>query len=548
MERNAMARAIGIDLGTTNSAVAIMGDAGVAEIVPNAEGKPTTPSVVLFKNSGGDDRTVVGQAARRQASVRPDDVVEYVKRFIGDPSWRFDSSNDNEYRAEDVSAIILRHLVDAAAERLGEEIRDVVVTVPAYFDDSRRTATKEAGTIAGLNVLRVLNEPTAAALAYGVSAENDGHVLVYDLGGGTFDVTILGIENRTFEVLATDGDRNLGGFDWDNELMKLTVAELEQQHGLTDFYDDVEAVAVLRAKAELAKRALSASERATIELALDSGDYRIEVTREQFEEATSSLLRRTQEIVEDTLDESGLDWDDIDQVLLVGGSTRMPAVHDLVRRLSGRAAADGVNPDEVVALGAAIQAVLTTRNESAAPLGDVRVHDVTSHALGTTVFDVDEERKVNAVIIPRNTKIPASGEQELFHDNPVTQVSIDLTQGDDPDPEFVTTIGESTIELDEEWPAGTRFRLVYSYDVDQTVHVEIFRLPSGESAGAFAIERVANMTQDEIVASATKVRSVVTGSAAPSAPQAKPVSGPVIPTAAPASADAAASASTAQRG
>ncbi|MGP5697272.1 Hsp70 family protein [Brachybacterium alimentarium] len=502
-----MARALGIDLGTTNSAVAVMGESGQPEIVASGEGKPTTPSVVLFKNAGGKDRTVVGTPARRQASVRPDDVVEYVKRFMGDPSWRFDSSNDEEYRAEDVSAVILAHLVQAASAQLGEQVEDVVITVPAYFDDARRMATKEAGSIAGLNVLRVLNEPTAAALAYGVSVEKDGYLLVYDLGGGTFDVTILGIEGRSFEVLATDGDRNLGGFDWDNALMNHVAAELQEQ-GVQDLYDDPEAMAVLRVKSEQAKRALSYSEITTVEVPLDTGDHSVEITRRTFEEITGGLLRRTQEIVEDTLDDSGLEWEDLDQILLVGGSTRMPAVHELLERVSGRAAADGVNPDEVVALGAAIQAGLSSGDAAATGLGEILVQDVTSHALGTIALDSDTEADANFVVIPKNAPIPAQGSRKLQIRFDADHLIIDMTQGDDPDPELVTEIGQGQIELGGTWPAGTPFRLGYRYDVDQTVHVEVYRLPEDTSAGSFVIDRVANMTQTEIAASAEKLRDI----------------------------------------
>lgn len=511
-----MARALGIDLGTTNSAVAVLGDSGLPEIVPSREGKPTTPSAVLFKNSGGADKTVVGTAARRQASVRPDDVVEYVKRSIGDPSWRFDSSNDVSYRAEDVSAIILAHLVHGASEQLGETIEDVVITVPAYFDDARRTATREAGKIAGLNVLRVLNEPTAAALAYGIATEEDGHVLVYDLGGGTFDVTILGIEGRRFEVLATDGDRNLGGFDWDNALMNHVAARLSQDHGVEDLYDDPEVMALLRAKSELAKRALSSAETATIELPLDTGDVSVEVSRTLFEELTASLLRRTQEIVEDTLDDSGLEWDDLDQILLVGGSTRMPAVSAMLEQLSGKAPAAGVNPDEAVALGSAVQAALSAAAVQNAAEGtgdgdvsDIQVQDVTSHALGTLAQASDTGQDANFVLIPRNTPIPAQGFEELSNLHDTDTLHIDITQGEDTDPEFVTAIGAGQIALGETWPAGTPFRLIYSYDVDQTVHVHVVRLPGEEAVGAFEIARVANLTQVELETSAEKVRGVL---------------------------------------
>jgi molecular chaperone DnaK len=510
-----MSYAVGIDLGTTYSAVAVMQPTGTPKILPNREGDAITASVVLFKNVKGKDAPVVGAAAKRQAALRPDDVVQYVKRYMGDPSWRFDSSNDEQYRPEEISAIILRDLVNAAEERLGEPVESVVITVPAYFDDSRRTATKQAGSIAGLNVLRVLNEPTAAALSYGLSTDEDGTVLVYDLGGGTFDVTILGIENRSFEVLATDGDRNLGGFDWDNTIMNLVAAELEISHGVTDLFDDIEAVATLREKAEQAKRALSSSERTSIQLSLDSGHFSAEITREQFEQASKNLLRRTQELVEDTLDDSGLTWGDIDQVLLVGGSTRMPAVRELLVRLSGMEPVEGVDPDQAVALGAAIQAELSRNGDSDSVVSGISIQDVTSHGLGTSARNPGTGEMGNVVIIPKNPPIPTSGQQIFSYSVPITEMDVDLTQGDDADLEFVTEIGRGAIQLDEEWPAGTDFRLVYHYDIDQTVTVEVFRLPEDAFAGSFSIDRVANL-DETAVADATAKLSGLPGLAPPS--------------------------------
>lgn len=524
-----MARTVGIDLGTTYSAVAVMQPTGTPAIVPNREGEAITPSVVLFNNHKGRDAPVVGAAAKRQAAVRPDDVVQYVKRYMGDPSWRFDSSNDEQYRPEEISAIILRELVSAAEERLGEPIEDVVITVPAYFDDSRRTATKQAGTIAGLNVLRVLNEPTAAALSYGLSTEQDGTVLVYDLGGGTFDVTILGIENRNFEVLATDGDRNLGGFDWDNTIMNLVAAELANAHGVTDLYDDLDAVATLREKAEQAKRALSTSERTSIQLSLDAGHFSVEITREQFEQASRSLLKRTQELVEDTLDDSGLTWEDIDQVLLVGGSTRMPAVRDLLVRLSGREPVAGVDPDQAVALGAAIQAALSRQGSDASAVSGIAIQDVTSHGLGTSARDPQTGQMNNVVIIPKNTPIPTSGQSIFSYSAPITEMDVDLTQGDDTDLDFVTEIGRGVIRLGEEWPAGTEFRMVYHYDIDQTVTVEVFRLPEDSFAGSFEIDRIANLSDSAVADSAARIDAIPGLGEPPRLTGSVPAGPPVLP-------------------
>ncbi len=271
-----MGIAIGIDLGTTNSAVAVLRPSGKPEVLKNQEGSPVTASVVLFQSFGGPDEPLVGELAKRQAAAYPGDVVQLVKRFMGDPSWRFDSSTGAQYKAEEISAIILKRLKQDAELALGETVTDAVITVPAYFDDARRTATKQAGRIAGLNVLRVINEPTAAALSYGLDAGVDGTVLVYDLGGGTFDVTILRINGSQFDVLATDGDRNLGGFEWDNALMNLVTDQLAKQ-GVRGLLDDMAAVADLREKAEFAKKALSSLSNTKIQLSFGGNHHRVEV-------------------------------------------------------------------------------------------------------------------------------------------------------------------------------------------------------------------------------------------------------------------------------
>lgn len=523
-----MARAVGIDLGTTYSAVAVVDATGTPVIVRTPTGASTTPSVVRFDSDAGVDVPVVGGAALATAAARHEDTVQYVKRFMGDPSWRFDSATDGQYRAEEISAVILRALVREAEASLGEPITDVVITVPAYFDDSRRTATMQAGAIAGLNVLHVLNEPTAAALSFGVSSENDGIVLVYDLGGGTFDVTVLGIEDHRFSVLATDGDRNLGGFDWDNAIMNLVVDELTGAHGITGVLDDLDVLAALRQEAERAKRDLSTADATTITLTVAGAPRTVEITRESFEQATRPLLRRTQELVEDTLDEAGLGWGDIDTIVLVGGSTRMPAVRELITRLTGRAPVDGVDPDEAVALGAAIRAAQTGEPiEGTAGLDAITVTDVTSHALGVLALDDDENLR-NFVVIAKNEAVPATGVQGMTTMSASDRLTLEVTQGDDPDPDFVTVIGGAHLALDEEWPAGTPFRIAYHYDVDQLVHVEVYRLPDDTLAGSFGIHRVANLTTVEVEQATAKLESLAPLAPLESAPLAAPLAMPAL--------------------
>ncbi len=530
-------RALGIDLGTTYSATAIVDEAGRPVLLKNSLGELTTPSVVLFETNAAGDEPIVGSVAKRLAGSRPDDVVQYVKRHMGDSSWVYDSPAGDEFRPEEISAILLKALVADAERALSEEIRDVVITVPAYFDDARRTATKQAGAIAGLNVLRVLNEPTAAALSYGLSAEEDGYVLVYDLGGGTFDVTILGVEGKSFKVLATDGDRNLGGFDWDNTLMKLVVTELESVHGVTDFYDHLDAVADLRERCEQAKRALSDVEETSVQLSFRGQHFGVTITREQFEVASNTLLKRTRELVEDTLDESGLDWHEISAVLLVGGSTRMPAVTTMLQGLTGQTAAHGVDPDAAVALGAAIQAALEVEGDAQGALLGVTIEDVTSIALGSRALD-EEYKQRNWTIIPKNTRVPASGMRSFTTTGPRSRIYIDVTQGDDPDPDFVSVVGEGYVDLEEEWPEGTDFAVVFRYDIDQTVTVEVYRLPSEEYVGAFEIDRVANLDAEGVAEATSRVAALVQSLPA-SQPTDTPVSNPQAPTAAPISTTAA---------
>lgn len=514
-----MGRVVGIDLGTTYSAVAVLGDDGLPEIVQNSDGESTTPSVVLFQSFDGVDEPLVGTMAKHSAASDPDNVVQFVKRNIGDPNWRFDSASGVSYTAEEVSALILKKLKQDAERALSEEIDGAVITVPAYFDDARRTATKHAGAIAGLNVLRVLNEPTAAALSFGLDAGRDGVALVYDLGGGTFDVTLLRIEGTKFEVIGTDGDRNLGGFDFDNELMQLVRDDLVKQ-GAGDVLSDFMLSSELREKCETAKRALSNVEKTSVHMSVGGRPYRVTVTRTAFESATSSLLRRTRELVEDLLDETGYGWDRIDQVVLVGGSTRMPMVRELVAEMSGKSFARGVNPDEAVALGAAVQAAMEVEahpeligfeaatSDLPAVVSGIEVSDVTSQALGVVMLN-DEGKDYNQVVIPRNAPVPSEYSQEggTVVENQRT-INVRVTQGDDPDLDFVVIIGSREIPLPEGLPRGAPLRITYRYDSEQTVHVGLYDMTGCRPLGEFALERVANMSQRDLDAAITKIRGI----------------------------------------
>ena len=526
--RKGMGKAIGIDLGTTNSAVAILRSDGKPEVLRNQEGDPTTPSVILFQDFGtGEDEPLVGALAKRQAAAFPDDIVQHVKRHMGDPSWIFDSSAGIEYSPEEISAILLKRLKQDAENALGEAVTDAVITVPAYFDDARRTATKQAGKIAGLNVLRVLNEPTAAALSYGIESQAAGTVLVYDLGGGTFDVTILEIKNGTFDVISTDGDRNLGGFDFDNELMNFVLSYLEDQ-GVKHLTEDSALMADLREKAEFAKKALSSMSNTNIQISANGKHFKIPVSKSDFETATASLLRRTEEIVDDVLDDAGMAWNQIDHVLLIGGSTRMPMVKSLVERASGKLVELDVNPDEAVALGAAVQAVQsqleefeksgtsTNGSDLNGTLGllggqEIVISDVTSQSLGVIMNDPDTGEQMNSVVIPRNSKIPSKHTVggRTVGDNQ-TELLIRVTQGDGADLDYVTTIGKSVLRIPP-YPKGAPIEIIYYYDIDQTVGIEVFDLTANTSLGTFEIDRTANLDEKQVSISTHKINDINVG-------------------------------------
>ncbi len=483
-----MAKTVGIDLGTTNSVVAVM-EGGEPTVIPNAEGSRLTPSVVGFTKTG---ERLVGTQAKRQAIVNPERTIISIKRKMG--TTERITIDDRQYSPEEISSMILQKLKRDAEAYLGDTVDSAVITVPAYFNDAQRTATKNAGEIAGLKVLRIINEPTAAALAYGLDKKSNETILVWDLGGGTFDVSILEVGDGVFEVKSTHGDTHLGGDDWDERIVDYVAAEFKKEHGI-DLKQDRQALQRLREAAEKAKIELSNVVQTNINLPFITADANgpkhldVTLTRAKFEELTRDLLERCVEPYKQAIADAGLKEGDIDEVILVGGSTRMPMVQELVKKLSGKEPHRGVNPDEVVAVGAAIQAGVL-----AGEVKDVVLLDVTPLSLG-----IETLGGVFTKLIPRNTTIPTR-KSEIFTTaaDGQTEVTVHVLQGEREMARDNKSLGMFHLTGIPPAPRGVpQIEVTFDLDANGILHASAKDRASGREQ-SITITGSSNLSKDDI--------------------------------------------------
>jgi molecular chaperone DnaK len=481
-------KAVGIDLGTTFSAIAHIDQYGKPQIIPNAESERITPSVILFDGN----QAIVGTLAKQNAMAEPEKIVDFVKREMGKSKTEFNREfNGKNYTAEELSALIIKKLKNDAEKYLGQGVTDAVITVPAYFNDAERTATLHAGQLAGFNVLQIINEPTAAALAYGLNKlESNQTVFVFDLGGGTFDVTIMRIENHHIRMLASNGDHRLGGKDWDDVLVNWVADEFDKAHDENPLLD-LQSYQDLYNRALAAKIQLSSRAATTLVHSYNGKSIKLDLTREEFEKRCSHLLEKCKTICEIVMQEAQLDWSKIDRVLLTGGMSRMPSVREMIKELSHTEVADDVSPDEAVSIGAAAQAILALLNEED-QLGErvlpveirdqftgkdgalMKVTNITTHTLGVVLWDDGKVEEYVFPMIPKMTSIPTEmknsfGTAKANMKNAVIRV----VEGESSMPGECTPLGLCDIELPPFLPKGSPVELTYRYDANQVLEVTV---------------------------------------------------------------------------
>ncbi|MEP6808765.1 MAG: Hsp70 family protein [Chthoniobacterales bacterium] len=513
-------KAIGIDLGTTFSAAAHIDAYGKPQIIPNSENERITPSVVLF--DGGT--AVVGTLAKNNSVAEPERIADFVKREMGKSKSQFSREFDGKvYAAEELSALILKKVKLDAEKFLKTPVTDAVITVPAYFSDAERTATITAGRLAGLNVLQIINEPTAAAVAYGLDKlGQDQTVFVFDLGGGTFDVTIMRIEGHQLTMLATNGDHRLGGKDWDDVIVNHVAEEFDREHGENPLLD-LQSYQDLQSRALAAKIQLSGRPRTSIVHNFNGKSVKVELTREDFEQRTRHLVEKCKTICEIVMQEAKLTWAEIDKVLLVGGMTRMPMVREMMAKLSPAPLDDEVNPDEAVAIGAAIQAILlmlqeeTTTGEQMLPEdtrqqfssregGLMQITNITSHTLGVVLWDEGHLEEYVFPMIQKMSAIPAVSKNFFGTASAnMPRAVVRIVEGESSLPTECTPLGTCDVELPPFLPKGSQVQLVYEYNENQVLEVAVHACGNQTK---ISIERNTGLKPHEVAAATARLASL----------------------------------------
>ena len=508
----------GIDLGTTFSAVAILNSIGKPEIVPNADGERITPSVIFFDEENSNIARV-GIEALNSRHLNPERSVRWIKRHMGDKNYR-KNIDGKDWTPVELSSLILKKLRQECSSENGQ-IYDAVISVPAHFDEVRRKATMDAGTMAGLNVIGIVNEPVAAALYYASTRQISGKVLVYDLGGGTFDVTIMNVTGQQIDIICSQGEHALGGVDFDKKIFELLEQYYKEKFG-TQLINSNEDRAKYEDEAEDIKKTLSRRPLARKMIYGPSGSMRVEITREAFEEAISELIGRTDMLLETSLEEAGLKPSEIDKVILAGGSTRIPLVQKHLQEMFGFPPEMTNNVDECVALGAALHAGLTMQREKPGELSagianrlkDIKLTDVCNHSYGTICAPLDEEtgRHIikNHIILKKNTPLPCEISQRFYTmSKGQTELKVTITQGEDGSAEYVNKIATHTLRLPEGRPAECPIKVTYSYDVNQRMHCKFEDVESGKVLQVdLSLDRNGKVSQSDIKEQADRLEAL----------------------------------------